>query len=59
MPYEIRKIKDKYKLYNLHKKTYVNINYKSKATALSAGKNFMRYRKEKFVVKGNKILPKK
>ena len=58
MPYEVRKIKDKFKLYNLHKKIYVNVNYKSRATALSAGKNFMKYRKEKPIVKGNKILAK-
>ena len=49
MPYEVRKVKDK----------YVNVNYKSKDSALSAGKNFMKYRKEKPIVKGNKILNKK
>ena len=59
MPYEVRKVKDKFKLYNLHKKKYVNVNYKSKDSALSAGKNFMKYRKEKPIVKGNKILNKK
>ena len=58
MPYEVRKVKNKFKLYNLHKKKYVNVNYKTKESALSAGKNFMKYRKEKPVVKGNKILNK-
>ncbi len=59
MPYEVRKIKDKFKLYNLHKKKYVNVNYKTKQSALNAGKNFMKYRKEKPVVKGNTITNKK
>jgi len=43
MPFQIRKIKDKFKLYNLEKKQYVNISYKTKESALSASKNFMRY----------------
>ena len=34
------------------------LNYKSKESAINAGKNFMRYRKEVPIVKGNKILPK-
>ena len=59
MPYEVRKIKDKFKLYNLHKKKYVNVNYKTKQSALNAGKNFMKYRKEKPVVKGNMIKKNK
>ena len=59
MPYEIRQKGNKFKLYNLHKKEYVNIDFKSKESALNAGKNFMRYRKEIPVVKGNRILNKK
>jgi hypothetical protein len=59
MPYQVKKIGKIYKLYNMKKKVFVNINYKSKESALSAGKNFMRYRKEKPLVQGNKILNKK
>tara|TARA_R110002012_G_scaffold316436_1_gene531384 strand:- start:6789 stop:6974 length:186 start_codon:yes stop_codon:yes gene_type:complete len=59
MPYQIKKVGKKYKLYNLHKKQYVNKEFNSKESALSAGKNYMRYRKEIPVVKGNKILNKK
>jgi|TARA_R110002020_G_scaffold153222_2_gene332590 hypothetical protein len=59
MPYQIKKVGDKYKLYNLHKKEYVNKEYKSKQSAINSGMNFMRYRKEKPYLKGNKILDKK
>ena len=56
MPYQIKKQGEKYKLWNISKKQFVNKEYKSKETAINAGKNFMRYRKEKGYVKGNKIL---
>ena len=56
MPYQIKKINNVYKLWNIKKKIFVNINYKSKETAQKAGINFMRYRKEKPYIKGNKIL---
>lgn len=59
MPYLIKKVNDKYKLYNIKKKEYVNKSFLSKETALSAGKNYMKYRKEEPLVKGNKILNKK
>jgi hypothetical protein len=58
MPYQIKKQGEKYKLWNISKKQFVNKEYKSKETAINAGKNFMRYRKEKPYVKGNKILSK-
>ena len=59
MPFEIRKEGDKYKLYNLHKKIYVKKTFNSKETAISAGINYMKYRKEIPYVKGNRILSKK
>jgi len=59
MPYLIKKVNDKYKLYNIKKKEYVNKSFLSKETALNAGKNYMKYRKEEPLVKGNKILNKK
>ena len=46
MPYEVRKLYNKFKLYDLHKKKYININYKTKQSAINAGKNFIRYKKE-------------
>lgn len=58
MPYQIKKVGKKYKLYNIKKKEYVNKEFNSKETAISAGKNYMRYRKETPIVKGNKILNK-
>tara|TARA_B100000212_G_C27354019_1_gene524970 strand:- start:240 stop:425 length:186 start_codon:yes stop_codon:yes gene_type:complete len=56
MPYQIKKINGKYKLYNLKKKEFVNKTFNTKESAISAGKNYMRYRKEKPVLKGNKLL---
>ena len=58
MPYQIKKVGSKYKLYNIKKKEFVNKTFNSKETAISAGKNYMRYRKEKPIVQGNKILNK-
>lgn len=59
MPYQVKKVGDKYRLYNLSKKVFVNKFFNSKESAISAGKNYMRYRKENPIVKGNKILNKK
>ena len=59
MPYQIKKEGDKYKLYNLKKKEFVNKLFNSKESAIKSGFNFMRYRKEDPVLKGNKILNKK
>ena len=47
MPFSVRKVTGGYKLFNIKKKTLVNVLYKSRASALSAGRNFMRYRGEK------------
>lgn len=59
MPYQIKKVGKKYKLYNMHKKVFVNKIFNTRESAISAGKNYMRYRKEVPVLKGNKILNKK
>ena len=59
MPYLIKKVGKKYQLYNKTKKTLVKTLYKSKQSAINAGLNFMRFRKEKGVVKGNNINVKK
>ena len=58
MPYQVKKVGNKYKLYNLHKKQYVKVSFNTRESAIRQGKNFMRYRKEKPVLKGNKLVNK-
>ena len=58
MPYEIIRSGKKFRLYNLTKKEFVNATFNSRETAINAGKNYMRYRGEKPVVKGNRIVTK-
>ena len=45
MPFKIVKEKDgKYKLFNIHKKTFVKNNgYLTKKSSINAGKNFIKY----------------
>ena len=57
MPFQVFKDGDKFKLKNLHTNVIVNKSFNSKETALQAGLNYMAYRGEKGVIKGNKILP--
>ena len=59
MPYQVKKVGEKYQLWNIKKKEYIKKVFNSKESAISAGKNFMRYRKEEPYVVGNKILNKK
>ena len=47
MPFSIKKVAGGYKLFNIQKKIFVNVLYKSRQTAKNAGDNFMRYRGEK------------
>tara|TARA_R100000654_G_scaffold28502_2_gene53105 strand:+ start:8776 stop:9204 length:429 start_codon:yes stop_codon:yes gene_type:complete len=56
MPYQIKKVGKKYKLFKIKEKTFVNKEYNSKESAVKAGMAMMRYRKEKPVLKGNKLL---
>ena len=59
MPFRVDKMKSgKYKLYNLHKKEYAKPVFNTKQSAIKQGENFMRYRHETPIVKGNKILKK-
>ena len=59
MPYQVKKQKDgTYKLWNLKKKEYANKTFKTKETALKMGEVWMKYRKEKPQIKGNKITDK-
>ena len=56
MPFQIKHVNDKYKLYNIKKKEFVNKEFNSKETAAKAGINYGRYRKEKLILKGNKLI---
>ena len=58
MPYQIKKINNKYKLYNMKKKELVNKEFKTKQSAVNAGINYGRYRKEKLILKNNKLVKK-
>ena len=58
MPYQVKKVGNKWKLYNLHKKQFVNVLFNTRESAIKQGKNYMRYRKENPVLKGNKIVNK-
>ena len=59
MPFRVDKVKDGYKLFKLKERTYAKVKFKSKQSAINAAKNYMRYRKEKPIVKGNMIITKK
>lgn len=63
MPYQIKKQvngnKTVYKLYNIKKKEFVKINFKSKESAVNAGIRYMKYRRENPVLVGNKLINKK
>ena len=43
MPFEIRKVKDGYKVYNLEKKRYAKATFKTKQSATNQAKNWERY----------------
>lgn len=60
MPFRVDKMKSgKYKLYNIHKEEYAKPTFNTRESAFKQGENFMRYRHERPVRKGNKILNKK
>ena len=59
MPYKVEKKDNVYKLFNLTKKEYVKKDFKTKESAISAGKNYMRFRREEPILKGNRILNRK
>ena len=47
MPWKVVKQGEKYKLYNLDKKTYVKKTFKTRQSALNAKKNYGNYYKRK------------
>jgi hypothetical protein len=59
MPYEVKKIGGKFQLFNINKKKLIMVTFKTKESAINQGKNWMKFRKEKPIVKGNKILNQK
>tara|TARA_Y100000004_G_scaffold142027_1_gene161515 strand:- start:784 stop:975 length:192 start_codon:yes stop_codon:yes gene_type:complete len=60
MPFRIDKTKQgKYRLFNLHKEQYAKPTFNTRQGAINSGMNFMRYRHETPILKGNKILNKK
>jgi len=58
MPYQIKKVREKYMLWKINEKKYVNKKYNTRQSAINAGKRFMEYRKEKPVLVGNRLLNK-
>ena len=58
IPFEIKKIGDKYKLQRIKTKTFVKTEYKTSQSAINAGKQFIKYRDKKKNPKGvgNRIL---
>lgn len=58
MPFTVKKVGDKYKLWKPQDKTFAKPSFNTREAAINAGKNYMRYHNEKSKVKGNKILKK-
>lgn len=58
MPFKIEMRKNKWLLYNIQRKAYVPVQFKTKDSAIAAGMNYMKYRGEIPVVLGNMIIKK-
>lgn len=56
MPFQVKKVGKSYKLWRISEKNYVNVKFKTKKSAINQAKNYMRYRNEKPIIVGNKIL---
>jgi hypothetical protein len=56
MPYQVKKVGKYYKLWKIKEKKFQKNNFKTKEAAINQAKNWMKWRKEVPVVKGNKIL---
>ena len=59
MPYEVKKIGNRFQLFNLNTKRLLMVRFKTKESSINQGKNWIRFRKEKPIVKGNRILNSK
>lgn len=58
MPFQVEKKNNFYQLKKLKEGTYAKSKFKTRESAINQAKNWMRYRKEVPVVKGNRILKK-
>tara|TARA_R110000824_G_scaffold373331_3_gene563743 strand:- start:1096 stop:1284 length:189 start_codon:yes stop_codon:yes gene_type:complete len=58
MPFKVVKKGNKYRLWKIKERKYAKASFNSKASAVSQAKNWMKYRKEKPIVKGNFIITK-
>jgi len=57
MPFQVKLRRDGfYYLWRIKQKNFVKTRFRTRESAISQGKNYMRYRGEKPYVKGNKIL---
>lgn len=56
MPFQIIKKDNYFILKNINTNKIINKKFKSKETAIKSGLNYMKYRKEKGKVKGNRII---
>ena len=59
MPYKIVQDDKHFHLINMKTNKMIKTKYNSKQSAINSGKNFMRFRNENPIVKGNKILNSK
>jgi hypothetical protein len=59
MPYKIVQDGKHFHLINLNTNKMIKTKYNSKQSAINSGKNFMRFRNEKPILKGNKLLSSK
>ena len=58
MPYDIKKDADGWYLKNKKTGAIVNKRFKSLKTAVATGKNYMKYRGEKGVLRGRSLVTK-
>ena len=56
MPFQVKKVGNSYKLWKINEKKFSKVKFKTKKSAINQAKNYMRYRNEKPIVVGNKIL---
>ena len=53
MPFKIKKVEEKYRIYNLEKKRFTRGSYKTRASARKVMKNYENYDKRKSRTKPN------
>ena len=58
MPFQVKKVGQKYMLWKINEKVYAKKQFNSRETAIKMGKRWIEYRGGNPVVVGNKILHK-